>query len=107
MTEQIPAGDVGRLSLAEDMTIYNALALKERLLSALEACQELELDLSQVGEIDTTGVQLLIMTKREANRKFKALRLVSHSAPVREVLDFYNVVAFFGDPLHIPAREGA
>jgi ABC-type transporter Mla MlaB component len=89
------------------MTIYNALTTKEKLLAALEDCLELELDLSHVGEIDTTGAQLLIMAKREANRQLKSLRLVAHSASVREVLDFYNIVAFFGDPLHIPARESA
>ena len=107
MSDETPDGNIHRLCLDEDMTIYNAMSAKEKLLAALEGCQELELDLSQVGEIDTTGAQLLIMAKREANRQLKSLRLVAHSAPVREVLDFYNVVAYFGDPLHIPARESA
>jgi anti-anti-sigma factor len=105
MTDEMSGVKVARLSLSEDMTIYNALPIKEKLLAALEGCQELELDLSGVGEIDTTGVQLLILAKQEASRLLKSLRLVAHSASVREVLDFYNVVAYFGDPLHIPARE--
>ncbi|NTV94593.1 MAG: STAS domain-containing protein [Thiobacillus sp.] len=107
MTDQMQGSDIRRLALEEDMTIYNAMPIKEKLLSALDGCHELELDLSLVGEIDTTGVQLLIMAKQEANRLLKSLRLVAHSAPVREVLDFYNIAAYFGDPLHIPARERA
>lgn len=96
---------VMRLELEDDLTIYNALALKERLLTALASAQELELDLSQVSEIDTSGFQLLVLAKREAQRQSKTLRLVAHSAAVREVLDLYNMVAYFGDPLHIPAKE--
>ncbi len=107
MNDESVSRHIQRLCLEEDMTIYNALSTKEKLLAALEGCQELELDLSQVGEIDTTGAQLLIMAKREANRHDKSLRLVAHSAPVRDVLDFYNIVGYFGDPLHIPARESA
>lgn len=95
-----------RLTFEENLTIYHAMQNKEQLLAALEGCDELELDLSQVGEIDTTGAQLLIMAKREATRQHKSLRVIGHSPAVLEVLDFYNVAAYFGDPLHIPAREG-
>lgn len=96
-----------RLALSGEMTIYNAAAIKEQLLAALDATQELELDLGQVGEIDTAGCQLLIMAKREAARRGKSLHLVEHSPAVLDVLNFYNVAAFFGDPLVIPASESA
>lgn len=96
-----------RLALEGEMTIYNAAAIKEQLLAALNATQDLELDLGQVGEIDTAGCQLLIMAKREAARQGKSLRLVEHSPAVLDVLNFYNVAAFFGDPLVIPASESA
>ena len=35
------------------------------------------------------------------------LRLVGHSQSVLDVLAFYNVAAFFGDPLVIPAHDSA
>ncbi len=106
MSEGTPPG-TQRLELDDDLTIYNALPLKDRLLAALANAQELELDLSQVSEIDTSGFQLLVLTKREAQRQAKTLRLVAHSAAVREVLDLYNMVGYFGDPLLIPAKESA
>ena len=89
-----------------DMTIYNALQTKSLLLESLAHCRELEIDLSQVGEIDSAGFQLLLLAKCESARQDKTLRLTAHSAAVREMLDFFNMAAHFGDPLVIPAREG-
>ncbi len=91
------------LVIAEDMTIYNAAAQKQRLLDALLATERLEIDLSAVSEIDTAGFQLLVLVKREARRLDKEALIVAHSEAVREVLDSYNMAAAFGDPLLIPA----
>ena len=54
------------LSLSEDLTIYHALEQKTRLLEALAECEELELDLLQVCEIDSAGLQLLILLNIDA-----------------------------------------
>jgi anti-anti-sigma factor len=99
-----------RLKLDGNLTIYEAPAGKDQLLAALAALadsQTLELDLAQVGEIDSAGFQLLVLAKQEAARQGKTLRLVAHSAAVREVLDFFNMVGYFGDPLLIPAEHRA
>lgn len=93
-----------RVTILDDMTIYNALAQKSSLMEALEQCSDLEIDLSQVGEVDTAGFQLLLLTKREAALQNKRARIVAHSPAVHELLDFFNMAAFFGDPLVIPAR---
>ena len=65
----------------------------------------MELDLSQVTEIDTAGIQLLMLAKRESMKRGKELRIVAHSPAVSELMDFYNIAGFFGDPLVIPARN--
>lgn len=96
-----------RLSFLEDLTIYNAMEQKQQLVKALEACRTIELDLSQVGEIDTSGLQLLILAKREAARLNKELTIVAHSPAVRQTLDFCNLATFFGDPMVISAHEQA
>ena len=93
------------LVIAEDMTIYNAAAHKQGLLDALLATDRLEIDLSAVSEIDTAGFQLLVLVKREARRLNKEALIVAHSEAVRDVLDFYNMAAAFGDPLLIPAAK--
>lgn len=98
-------GAISRLSFVEDLTIYHALEQKQTLIAALDAAEGLELDLSQVAEIDTAGLQLLILAKREAARLNKRLAIVAHSPVVSQTLDFCNLTAFFGDPVVITAHE--
>jgi anti-anti-sigma factor len=91
------------LILDGPMSIYTAAETKAQILGGLHAATIIELDLSHVGEMDTAGFQLLVMAKRESQRLGKTLRIVAHSPAVREVIDFYNMDAFFGDPMVIPA----
>ena len=87
------------------MTIYDAVANKNALLEALSATAELEIDLARVTEMDTAGVQLLVLVKREAQKAGKALRLAAHSQASLDVLDRYNLGGYFGDPVVISTRE--
>lgn len=103
MSESEPRSEVGRVALEADLTIYNALDIKRQLIDAVHAAKTLELDLSRVGEMDTAGFQLLVLAKREALRLGHTLRIVAHSPAVLEVIEFYNMGAYFGDPLVIPA----
>ena len=99
-----PKAAVGaRLALASDLTIYHAEAHKDALLAALAGTERLELDLSAVGEIDTAGLQLLILIKREARAHDKRVTITGHSTSVRQVIDFCNLAAAFDDPMVIPA----
>lgn len=93
------------LMLDGPMTIYNAMEIKEQLLANLGNAAVLELDLSHVSEMDTAGFQLLVMAKRESQQQGRILRIVGHSPAVRDVIDFYNMDAFFGDPMLIPAER--
>ena len=94
-----------RLTVDGDLTIYHAAEIKQRLIDGIRAGDVLELDLSHVGEMDTAGFQLLALAKRESQKLDHVLRIVGHSPVVREVIEFFNMVAFFGDPLVIPANE--
>jgi anti-sigma B factor antagonist len=96
----------GILHLAGEMTIYQAAEIKQPLVAMLQARHDLEIDLSGIIEIDTAGVQLLILIKKEADRAGKKLRLVSHSQAVLEMMNLYNLAGFFGDPLILTARQG-
>ena len=95
------------LALTEDLTIYHALEQKNALLAALANTDELELDLLHVSEIDTAGLQLLVLLKKEAQRSGKTISVVAHSHSVRAVIDFCNLAAELGDPLVIPAAEAS
>lgn len=94
-----------RLAITEELTIYNAMEQKQELMAALATSEALELDLSQVAELDTAGLQLLLLVKREAGLANKRLAIVAHSPVVRQTLDFCNLASFFGDPVIITAHE--
>ena len=94
-----------RLTVDGDLTIYHAAEIKERLIDGVRASPVLELDLSHVGQIDSAGVQLLALANRESRTQGHAFAIVGHSLAVREVIEFFNMVAYFGDPLVIPANE--
>ena len=96
---------IERMSITKDMTIYHAEALKNELMLTIDRGSIIELDLSQVVEIDTSGIQLLMLAKRECQHHGQTLRIVAHSPSVHELIDFYNIAAFFGDPLLITARD--
>jgi anti-anti-sigma factor len=99
MTTSPSAGAAAVLRLNGELTIYRAAELKPLLLQALDSAAQLEIDLSDVTEIDTSGVQLLMATKRRAQALNRELRLSGHSAPVVEVFELLDLAAFFGDPL--------
>lgn len=87
------------------LTIYDAAAGKQSLLTALGEVHELEIDLSAVTEIDTAGLQLLIMLKRAAILAAKDVRLVAHSPATLDVIDRYDLAGYFGDPVVMSSRH--
>lgn len=93
-----------KVAISGAMTIYGAAAAKDTLLEALEGAGDLEVDLSEVAEMDTAGAQLLVLLKREAASAGKRVALSGHSPTVLEVFDCYRLAAFFGDAA--PGREG-
>lgn len=97
--------DTYRLALTQDLTIYNAQETRVALIEALKAGDALELDLSQVGEMDSAGLQLLMMAKRESERVGRVMQIVAHSPAVRQTIDFCNLATYFGDPVVISANE--
>ncbi len=103
MTIHIEASNgVCRVRVTGEMTIYHAAEIKQELLPCFDLCEELEINLSEVSEMDTAGFQLLLLVKRVASREGKPLRLVEHSQATLEVLDLLNMVSYFGDPVMMP-----
>lgn len=88
-----------RLQIEGEMTIFTAAQQKDALRTFLESDDELEIDLSQVGELDTAGLQLLILIKRDAAQAGKTLRFARHSHAVLNVLELANLSAAFGDQM--------
>ena len=88
-----------------EMSIFQAADLKAELLPLLDqdGPQEIEIDLSCVSEIDTAGIQLMLILKREAQKAEKTLVFVHHSSVVLAVIDILNLGSTLGDPLLLAA----
>jgi anti-sigma B factor antagonist len=71
----------------KDLTIYTAAELKPALLAEARTGESPLLDLSNVAELDSAGVQLLYLADREASAAGRTLRLVGCTPAVREILD--------------------
>jgi anti-anti-sigma factor len=99
-----PKSAVTALCIEGELTIFRAAELKPVL---LDPSQSIEVDLSGVSDIDTAGLQLLMMAKKAAQAQDRCLRLVRHSPAVTELFERLNVTAWFGDPLVIEPRGDA
>jgi anti-sigma B factor antagonist len=84
-------------AISGELTIYTAAAEKQTLQAFLDTSDELELNLSQVSEMDSAGLQVLILLKQEAVRRRKNLRYSMHSKAVLDVLEMSNMMTSFGD----------
>ena len=77
-------GAAACLAVEGEMTIYRAAELKPALLDAVRTQDMPALDLADVTEFDSAGVQLLLMARREAARLGKRLELRAASPAVRD-----------------------
>lgn len=63
----------------------------------------LEVDLSEIDEIDSAGFQILIQMKRAHREGFRKVAYRAHSAGVLQFLELYGLAGEFGDKLVIPS----
>lgn len=71
--------------------IYTVSALKQPMLDALSCLATASLDLSDVSEMDSAGLQLLLLLKRETNALGRSLRLVGGNSLVDETLELCDL----------------
>jgi len=91
-----------RLAISGELTIYQAGEARAALLNALEQGPLLEIDLGGVTELDTAGLQLLLLAKRVGADDDEPLLLVNHSRAVLDVLALTRLGAEL-DAREVPA----
>ncbi len=102
------AGPVCSISLRGELDIYAAATVRQRLLPLLAEHPLIELQLAEVSEIDTAGVQILLAAKLMSQRAGHTLRLAGHSPAVVAALELCGLLPYFGDPvIEFPASRTA
>lgn len=99
-----PGGSAVRAMIDGEMTIYTVAALKNEIEYALGGRSALEIDLSAVSQIDSAGLQLMLMAKRLPG---KAVSFTAHSPAVLQMLELANLAGAIGDPLLLTSRDSA
>ncbi|MEQ4617774.1 MAG: STAS domain-containing protein [Corticimicrobacter sp.] len=97
-----PDSTTAHLEIAGELTIFTAQEMKTRLLGFIGAqtgntVGQIEIDLTDVTDIDTAGLQLMLLAKREAAQAHITLRCTGHSHAVVDLLDLSNLTAQLGD----------
>ncbi|MGE5467580.1 MAG: lipid asymmetry maintenance protein MlaB [Ignavibacteria bacterium] len=89
--------DIQHMALAGEVTVFNAGDVRQKLLAALNGTDDVDVDLSQVTEIDTAGVQLIVAAKREAAERNKELHFSGCSPVVLDVMGLLGLSAYLTD----------
>ncbi|WP_426139681.1 STAS domain-containing protein [Pseudomonas sp. DWP3-1-2] len=84
--------DTARVHIDGELTIYTAAELAAQWLPRLGETPRMEVDVSEVTEIDGAGLQLLLLARREASRAGTRLTLTGQSKVVMETLELCNLV---------------
>jgi len=91
--------------LSGELTIQNAEPLKQGLMALLDKGKSISIDLCEVSELDSSGVQLLYYAKQAALSRQFELVLVNHSPAVVEVFELYRLAPVFGDMMILDAEQ--
>lgn len=85
------------IAIGGEFGIFNAVAVAEQLLYALDTADAVDVDLSGVTEMDSAGVQLMVAARREAEAHRKQLRFVAASSVVQDILGFCELSGYLDD----------
>lgn len=100
LLEEATAGN-WRLSLQGPFTIYEVNEVQQSL-KPLHSPASLTVDLADVDEMDTAGLQLLIALR---NWLGDHLHLTRHSSAVIDMIDLFQLAGFFGDDIVLPGHK--
>jgi anti-sigma B factor antagonist len=92
-----------RIGIEGELNIYRAHEIKQTLLAAVRDVSALEVDLSGVTEIDSAGIQLLMMLRSAARERACEVLLAGPSPAVCEVFELLGLTEWFDGP--VPAES--
>lgn len=76
---------IGAINIDGEFTIYRAEAICNTLRHAVSQGGDLELDLRDVSEFDSAGLQIVLAAQRSVHARAAVFRVVGISAAVAEV----------------------
>lgn len=65
------------------------------------------LDLRQIDEVDTAGLQLLTVLKKKAHLTGIKIKFINHSNPVLRLIELFGTTGLFRDKIILPKEPGS
>ena len=81
------------IGIAGDLRIATVADAKPELVAALAVCGAIQVDLNDIGQIDTAGIQLLLMICASTRAKGQSFAVVGQSDSFRAALDRVGIPA--------------
>lgn len=95
-------GETWRAELEGELNIYTVAALKSEI--AAWPATQIEIDLSRVSDIDTAGLQWMLMVKRCDERQ---VNFSKHSPEVLRLIETAQLASRLGDPMVLRAGDSS
>lgn len=83
--------NVATVQIIGDLTIYQAPVLKKNITSLSYSCDAVELDLHATEDIDTAGIQVLMLIKRELESLGKTMKVTAISDSVKATFNLLQL----------------
>jgi anti-anti-sigma factor len=94
-----------KVSIGGNFTIYLLEKWKKFILENIQSIDTLILDLKHLKEIDSAGIQALLITKNYFRRLKKNFILIHHPACIISHLDLFWLVGFMEDKISISKKD--
>jgi anti-anti-sigma factor len=98
-------GNKRTVKLSGDVTIFEISEMWQKLDPVLRETDEIDIDLGGVSDIDTAGLQLLMVAKKAEQESAKSVHLLNHSEAVIDALEVFDLAGYFGDPLVLESAD--
>lgn len=89
------------LAVRGELTIFSVQEIQQQLLHSLEVVDTLYVDLGEVAEIDTAGLQLMLLAKGMPG---KTVAFANHSEAILRLIDLANLAHKLGATPNIQAK---
>lgn len=99
-SEQTPSGGATQVKVEGEMTIYTVAQIKADIARAMQTSADIEVDLSGSTEVDTAGLQLMLMAKKCPGKK---VVFTNHTPQILRLIGLANLGGALGDMLVLDA----
>ena len=87
------------IAIVGDLRIATVAEAKPEFVAALAACDTIQIDLRDLGQIDTAGIQFLLMVRAGARAGGKGFAVVGQTDSFRAALERVGIpIAAIGQP---------